>query len=88
MPNGDEAVVGVDDPKMEGEFAAVEVAPPPKIDPNVGGFPQSHEFVEQFTQNLEDSILLLLVHEALNEIVMRLKNSLFPEAGFPPNAEL
>ena len=48
MPNGDEAVVGVDDPKMEGEFAAVEVAPPPKIDPNVGGFPQSDEFVEQF----------------------------------------
>ena len=32
-PNGDAAVVGVGDPKMEGDFAAVEVAPPPKIDP-------------------------------------------------------
>ena len=32
MPNGDAAVDGVDAPKMEGEFAAAEVAPPPKID--------------------------------------------------------
>ena len=53
MPNGDEAVVGVDDPKMEGDVAAVEVAPPPKIDPNVREFPQSGEFVEQFTTTVE-----------------------------------
>ena len=46
-PNGDAAVVAVDDPKMEGVFAAVEVAPPPKIDPDVR-VPRSDIFVEEF----------------------------------------
>ena len=46
-PNGDAAVVAVDDPKMEGDCAAVEVAPPPKIDPGVR-VPRSDTFAEEF----------------------------------------
>ena len=46
-PNGDEAVVGVGDPKMEGDFAAVEVAPPPKIDPDIREVPQFGIFAEK-----------------------------------------
>ena len=67
MPNGDEAVVGVDDPKMEGDVAAVEVAPPPKIDPNVREIPQSGK---QFQPKGGRFNAVILVYEALSQILM------------------
>ena len=66
-PNGDEAVVvDVGDPKMEGDFAAVEeVAPPPKIDPDVTSekFLSLAYLLRNFTPTEQAPNMLLLIYD-------------------------